>query len=368
MLLRFFLMVLVLLSLDCFADEEFSDTTDYLVNQDVAEQLEQLDGALLSEEEKLLNELSGESPPRQKEMTSTPRAEGELVLTVQPQIKEKRSSLANTATKIPVATSEAVKAVIPAIPENVPTEISKDLLAQLQAQQAELDTLAAEFESLDRKSRGMEDRIDRVSETLIDTRTENLLASLQTGELREILDEDSASDEVKAKKPSEEQEGDKGEIVAEHQPIPFDLPHTNVENPLRAVRQVNANKQYGSVRIPPSMPLAQLTAPIVQFRAGPAEHFESLFRAAQGEVVAIEKRYEDWYRIIHESGVRGWVQASNLLFGPNSRELPGKIIRIKAYDIGSDTTDWEGDDEAAKVREEKTLSSCSNREEKSAAS
>ena len=89
------------------------------------------------------------------------------------------------------------------------------------------------------------------------------------------------------------------------------------------------------------MPIAIINAPAAPLFAGPNPELRVLYRAHKGEIVAVERRYEDWYRILHESGMRGWVLADDLLFGPDSRSLPGKIVRIKAYDIASDRSDWE---------------------------
>ncbi|MCI5064678.1 SH3 domain-containing protein [bacterium] len=223
----------------------------------------------------------------------------------------------------------------------------EELFASLRVQQAELDELLVEFEEIEGRSEELEHELEGARESLRQVRTEKLLASIKADQLRERL---AGEGEVLRVADEESSVGDQGledgledydeALIEDWDSTRYGF-QKSVVHPVVERRQVNDEGLFGDDRVHAGMPLAQLIQPAVPFRAGPGPRFEPLFRAGKGEQVAIEKRYENWFRVIHESGVRGWVTDRDILFGRNSRALPGKLIRIRAYDIETDRTDWE---------------------------
>ena len=193
-------------------------------------------------------------------------------------------------------------------------------LTTLYRQQTELKTLARDFAELEKASLRLEELLREVEaeQEKIRTRT-STESSMQDVDSEEMTESQTPLTKIKA----------------------FDIPLTQIENDVRAQRVKHEELLFVDKRIGIEMPIAIINAPAAPLFAGPNPELRVLYRAHKGEIVAIEERYEDWYRIIHESGMRGWVLADDLLFGPDSRSLPGKIVRIKAYDIASDRSDWE---------------------------
>ncbi|MGA1191367.1 MAG: SH3 domain-containing protein [Bdellovibrionota bacterium] len=193
-------------------------------------------------------------------------------------------------------------------------------LTTLYRQQTELKTLARDFAELEKASLRLEELLREVEAEQEKIRTRSSTeSSMQEIESEAMEESQTPLNKIKA----------------------FDIPLTQIENDVRAQRVKHEELLFVDKRIGIEMPIAIINAPAAPLFAGPNPELRVLYRAHKGEIVAIEQRYEDWYRIIHESGMRGWVLADDLLFGADSRSLPGKIIRIKAYDIASDRSDWE---------------------------
>lgn len=193
-------------------------------------------------------------------------------------------------------------------------------LTTLYRQREELKTLARDFSELEKASLRLEVLLREVEEEQEKIRTRST-----TGDARQHIKSEAAN----------ESEIPLTKIKA------FDIPLTQIENDQRAQRVKKEELLFVDKRIGVEMPIAIINAAAAPFYTGPNPELRVLYRAREGEIVAVEQRYEDWYRIIHESGIRGWVLAEDLLFGPDSRSLPGKIVRIKAHDISSDRSDWE---------------------------
>lgn len=109
---------------------------------------------------------------------------------------------------------------------------------------------------------------------------------------------------------------------------------------IRAVQDARPLK-FGSIEIRDDMPLALVSLKDTNLLSGPAPDFMTLTRVPLGTQVAIETRHEDWYRVITEDGIRGWVHSDVLLFGPDSRTLPTLYIKVRGYEPQSDRLDWE---------------------------
>lgn len=193
-------------------------------------------------------------------------------------------------------------------------------LTTLYRQQTELKILARDFAELEKASLRLEELLREVEKEQEKIRTRSSTkSSIQDVDSEEIKESQTPLTKIKA----------------------FDIPLTQIENDVRAQRIKQEELLFVDKRIGVEMPIAIINAAAAPLYAGPNPELRVLYRAHEGEIVAVEQRYEDWYRIIHESGIRGWVLAEDLLFGPDSRSLPGKIVRIKAYDIASDRSDWE---------------------------
>ncbi len=109
---------------------------------------------------------------------------------------------------------------------------------------------------------------------------------------------------------------------------------------IRAVQDAKPLK-FGSIEIRDDMPLALISLKDTNLLSGPARDYMTLTRVPLGTQVAIETRHENWYRIITEDGIRGWVHSDVLLFGPDSRTLPTLYIKVRGYEPESDRLDWE---------------------------
>gem|GEM_PF-2074099 len=190
----------------------------------------------------------------------------------------------------------------------------------LYRQNSELQALAQEFQELEKAS----------------FRIEQLLHELEESKLRVARAENrhASTDAL----PIDNEQVDSAGIIEQKA---FDIPLTQIEEDHRADRVRQEELLFVDKRIGVEMPIAIVRVPAAPLLAGPTPEREALYRAKEGEIVAIEKRFEEWYRVIHESGIRGWISADELLFGPDSRSLPGKIVRIHGYDISSDRNDWE---------------------------
>lgn len=97
---------------------------------------------------------------------------------------------------------------------------------------------------------------------------------------------------------------------------------------------------FGGITIRDDMPLALVSLKDVSLVTGPGKEYMSLSQVPLGTRVAIENRADDWYRVITEDGIRGWMHSNVLLFGPDSRTLPTIHVKVRGVELEEDQADW----------------------------
>ncbi|MCB0319722.1 MAG: SH3 domain-containing protein [Bdellovibrionales bacterium] len=230
------------------------------------------------------------------------------------------------------------------IPAAYLSERGQHLVNEILESGGEIAELDRDLEALNIRSHIVDNQLDQVKDQLVDVRTRRLLALVRTQELQEIVRALPATDTT-TKTVAEDASSPRDTTV---EPVRVRAAHYTSHTPEQVAPRLMTREihsapplKFGTTIITDDMPLAELVAEAVPFRTGPAPSFSPLFRGVKGDIVSIEKRYENWYRVVHQSGIRGWVSSEDVLFGQNSRSLPGKVVRIRGYDAASDRTDWD---------------------------
>ena len=110
----------------------------------------------------------------------------------------------------------------------------------------------------------------------------------------------------------------------------FELPNYVPTKPLHTEDEV------AQMVVSQTHPLAVIASNEAPLLAAPTPEGNVLLSLAQGDSLVIEKRIENWYRIVTVSGVRGWIASEHLLFGPTHNSYPEKVVRLKGYDKEAD--------------------------------
>jgi hypothetical protein len=77
-----------------------------------------------------------------------------------------------------------------------------------------------------------------------------------------------------------------------------------------------------------SSSLVSVTASKAAVRTGPSKGDSMLFLLPAGSQVAIDRRSGEWYRVVTDTGARGWIFGQSLLFDDGTPS--GSAVRVKA--------------------------------------
>ncbi len=213
-------------------------------------------------------------------------------------------------------------------------KLKEDLELAVMENNNELHQEKSSFESMKNKSK----RLSALSQrALIDTHDAQTRTAIMRMKVRELSAETPIADFPNAVQHKYIQP--QREIRYRHSYRHTSLPAYDEQLALPSFQPTKierAEDEIANTSLSQAHPLAIITSAQAPLFAAPSFDGAELASLEQGEALVIEKRLKNWYRIISQTGVRGWIRTEHLLFGPTHNSYPQKIVRLKGYDALAD--------------------------------
>lgn len=191
--------------------------------------------------------------------------------------------------KTPAETRTVVEKPQPIVPAAEINAEIEDLLAL----ELQLDSLSRQIEKAEKAARSVRSSQHTLSRSL---------ESLVDKDARQRADEKRASWEAEKSTPR-----------PRNYALPYQPGWETVPSPVQGSTETLA--------------VASISSKNASFRSVPSTRGTRLYMAKRDDTVLVEKRRNDWYRVIHSSGIRGWVAGKLLTFPART---PNSLVSLGA--------------------------------------